>query len=466
MNTIQKPTKKPSEAPRIRAEKIAAFKALTVDLAADFNAYAAIGKAFNEVPSGNQIATRFGTLSRQEFNSAKAAIGKRILGMSTKFTEGIRTKKISSLSQADLAIELTKYKETTIKSISDSFVRKGERSVGSYTAALYARYVDRTIRDLYAAHKDAPKTQSLNWISDQLTDYFAKANFGSGLVYLFPEMTDLNTARSSVGSYNALITLFNGVDNAIAYLRARAQKLGVQLPGSNAEISEELKRCENALNYFDLVTRRHLGSTTIVVSLFALVSNINGLRSQSENVRTHYNQNMMEHFGEGTNTAYVVGGRPIDNNPTGLSSDNAQTLAYRRQNANRSAFSLISGGVINKKATKTAPARQLPSFIPYENAGTSDNWGFHNTTVMSMLAMFTIPTYLQDPKDLPQAEYLAAKQDATCVQAVATLLKDRQNEIVTLNLSRVNPAVKPPSSLIDPNAPIKKERKRKTAMTA
>lgn len=427
-----------SEGSTRKQQKVNAFKAQIDKIVSQYNALTAVMKELYLTEPGEYLeflgpGNRPAHVDRKSINSYIPALRDEISHLKTEFTEASRVTKHSKLTVAELLIAVQAHTNYVRQAL---VAHLGNNAIGQYHQGLYGRYAQKDDEKLIRDHKDPSSQKPLSYISDQLTNFFKASNFGNGLIHLFPNAwmnNDPNVSAMSNGASQALVNAYGGQDQVVNVLRAQAQMLGVTLPGSTADIIGLLQQFEDAKNYFVDLINASVGSTTIVFSLFFVVIHANNLQSSVDKTRYRYNQEMIAAFTQPTQ--FSVNGRPISTTiPAGTKSKKAEELQVRLNRMKQSGIDVIrSHEPIKARATKKGPPKAAsPAFIDQSQARSSDNYGFHQTMIITLVSQYVIPNEFANPLTDLQGQgqdVNVMRARAVSSQAIAKLINQRHSEL-------------------------------------
>ena len=406
-----------------KKDKIDALKREIDMIAQHFSDYDTVCKALYATPTGSKLmanpavhggqAEKY-VIDRRLINSFKPAIKNAILSLKSKFVEGSRNKKISKLSDQELALAIQNH---TLAVAQDIMVTYGG-GFGLYTGNLYMNMVASDNVKLMEDHKDPSPMKPLSYLSDQLVNYFKQANFGCGLIHIFPELST-DFARANGGAVAALSQSYGSPEALVAAFKA---KIGQEVVLTSQELLSELQKFENAANLFDLVINQRIGSTTIVVTLFNLISNANGYQSTQNGYRYHFTLEMEKFFGQGTNTQWRKDNAVVS--VTGFA-DKPKIMA-KVIKFNMSGKEIVKAKPMKAIVKKNVGTIPQQSFVEQTQA-VGDDWGIHLRMVMALLSLYVIPTTVLSPSDAAGA--VDNKKRAQAVQATASILNQRHKEL-------------------------------------
>jgi len=241
--------------------------------------------------------------------------------------------------------------------------------------------------------------QNLIYISDQLAGFFAASNYGCGFLYLFPEIFAANPDYARIAPTNGdaiglIRQVYPTAGELNAVINAKARALGYT--GAPLLADADLNGWADVHTGLDLVVNRRMATSSILVSLFALINAVGQLQSVSFGQRIHYNGEMLAAFGPGTNTRPTLFGQDLLQSPAGAAAAAADpTFVAKYQDANASAFDRLRARTTKVNKNGVVEAVKIPSFIAEQNAAPgTDNWGIPYSCIMVMFSYFRIPNEL------------------------------------------------------------------------
>ncbi len=158
------------------------------------------------------------------------------------------------------------------------------------------------------AEKHTNPTNGLFFISDRLKEYLYNANYGNGLTPIFARnlalQQEVKEAYSKLnGAAPGMIDQFyNQVfgGNEAAFNQAVAASKWQSVVPQNMDVRAALG---------ELVFNNNMITSRILLTLFSLINYAGDLKSKSNGQRVHYDKTMVDYFGQGTNTRFVLDGK-------------------------------------------------------------------------------------------------------------------------------------------------------------
>jgi hypothetical protein len=246
-------------------------------------------------------------------------------------------------------------------------------------------------------------------VSDQLVSYLTEANYGNGLAYLFKDPATIKAnghdekvrveILKSVGGPNKLLQLLQNYENTAAAAEGRQ-------PG---EVTPDMVDSLDVQRSLDLILSRRIASSRLLISLFILISEVNGLLSKTDPQRIHYDINMLKWFGADTNTRWLLNGTDLTPvSQTGVPADvkNVDKFVGRLADVNKSAFERLTDHTVKTMRDK----KEIPLMIPYDAEVYSENkddWGLLHSGYLHLISYCRIPVEvltLQQRAELITAE--------------------------------------------------------------
>jgi hypothetical protein len=149
----------------------------------------------------------------------------------------------------------------------------------------------------------AQQISSTFYVSDNFIGFVRQGNFGNGIALLFPKT---NPEYASITKETRAIS---GAEDPDGALTAVASDLGISVADVLKKLGVDKAMARNLADprfvISPLIIDRGIATSPILMSLMAHYINVNGLRDPTTG-RIHVDENMRLHFGDGTNTRWVL----------------------------------------------------------------------------------------------------------------------------------------------------------------